>query len=185
MPTAFDISYAALWILVILQSVILLGLVRMVSQLQQSGATSNSTATSGEEAPQFSAVDLSGKTINNADFAGRLTALLFVSSRCPSCMTTLAELNALAYKSMGNMIVICRTGREDAEMLAETYKLNVPVIADEDDRISQLFGITSVPTAVLINARNRIQSVGYPLREELEQAFEVEKPPEVAVQGAS
>jgi hypothetical protein len=102
-------------------------------------------------------------------------------------MTTLAELNALGQKAMGNVIVICRAGREDAEALVETYHLNVPVVADTENRLGNLFGISSVPTAVLINARNQIQSVGHPLREDLEQVFD--KPTDAnvpaTVQGAN
>src|SRR6266542_4230509 len=121
MSSIFYLSYAALWALVIIQSLILLGLVRMVVQLQQTGATANGNVAALGDAPQFSTVDLTGKPISNADFAGRLTALLFVSAKCPSCMTTLVELKALGYKAMGNVIVICQARREDTEALAETY----------------------------------------------------------------
>jgi len=174
MSTPFYISYVALWILVIFQSLILLGLVRMVYQLQQNGATVGSSdggMTSGQEAPRFSTVDLSGAPINSTSFAGRLTALLFVSPTCPSCTTTLHEMNALRHKANGNVIVICRAARDDCARLAEAHQLSMPVVADEDDQISRLFGISSVPAAILINANNRIQSYGYPLREELEEVF--------------
>ncbi len=174
MSTPFYISYVALWILVIFQSLVLLGLVRMVYQLQQRGAAGGSSAgdiTSGQEAPSFSSVDLSGVPINSTSFAGRLTALLFVSPTCPSCTTTLHELNALRHKAHGNVIVICRAAQDDCMRLAEVHQLNMPVVADEDDQISRLYGIAAVPTAVLINAHNQIQSYGQPVREELAEVF--------------
>lgn len=172
MTTLFYLSFAALWILVILHSLILVGVVRIVYQLQQSGTVAGRDDLSGKEAPAFTAVDLSGVTINSVDFTGHLTALLFVSPNCRSCMTTLEDMAYLNHKAQGNVIMICRAGREDCNKLVEQYKVTVPVVPDEADHISQLYAISSVPTAVLINANNRIQSYGQPDREELKKVFE-------------
>ncbi|HET8629148.1 MAG TPA: redoxin domain-containing protein [Thermomicrobiales bacterium] len=177
MSLPFYLSYAALWVIVILNTLLLLGVVRMVYQLQHSGG--DGKLKPGEEAPPFRAVDLAGTPVRSADFAGRLTALLFVSPTCPSCTTTLAEMDALRYKAQGNVIVICRAGRDDCARLAARHQLNVPTIADEDEEISRLFDISSVPTAVLINAGGRIQSYGNPMRgEDLEALFSQAPAPE-------
>lgn len=168
----FYVSFAALWILVILHSLILVGVVRIVYQLQQTGIATGSSNWPGKEAPAFTAVDLSGEAISNADFAGRLTALLFVSPNCSSCMTTLEDMEYLNYKARGNVIMICRASQEDCARLVERYKATVRVVPDEDDHIGRLYGISSVPTAVLIDASNRIQSYGRPDREELEKVLE-------------
>lgn len=80
----FYLSYGALWILVISQSLISLGLVRVVYQLQRTGVAA--APFEGKEAPKFSARDLSGAPISSATFTGRLTGLLFVSPTCQSCM---------------------------------------------------------------------------------------------------
>lgn len=173
MSIPFYLSYAALWILVIAQSLILLGVVRMVYQLQHTG-TPDGQLERGREAPQFSTVDLAGAPISSADFAGRTTALLFVSPACPSCAATLAEMDALRYKAEGNVVVVCRSERGDCAHLVERYGLDVPALADKDDRISRLFGVSSNPTAVLIDAQGRIQSYGQPMRgEELEAMFDL------------
>jgi hypothetical protein len=65
MDVPFYFSYAALWILVILQGLILLGLVRIVYQLQRTGAAARSPADSnviglksGQIAPAFNAVEV-------------------------------------------------------------------------------------------------------------------------------
>lgn len=169
----FYLSYAALWIVVVLQSLILLGVVRIVYQLQQTGTTAGHKGLYfGEEAPAFSAVDLSGKLLRSTDFAGRLRVLLFVSPSCPACMESLEDMEYLHHKAQGNVIVICRAGHEDCTRLAEQYGLSIPIVADEDDHLSRLYGISSVPTAVLINANDHVQSYGQPPREELEGMFE-------------
>lgn len=161
--TPFYLSYAALWILVILHSLILLGVVRIIYQLQQNGVVDRNTSISiGQEAPVFSAKDLSGISIGNVDFAGRLTALLFVSPDCPACKEILEDDMAyLSRKAQGNLIVICQADHENCKRLIEQYELSLPVVADDDEQIGRLFNITSIPTTVLIND-NRIQSYGQP-----------------------
>lgn len=175
MSAFFPISYVVLWVFVIAQSLILVGLVRIVYQLQQNGVGNGSADDmAGKEAPPFETVDLAGRVVQSTNFAGHLTALLFVSTTCSSCVTTLAETNALRNKTKGNVIVICKAGHDDCVRFAKAHSLDLPVIADADDQISKLYDVSSVPTAVLINARGRIQSYGYPLREEMEQAFDQE-----------
>src|SRR5260221_14352080 len=73
----FYISYGALWILVILQSLILLGLVQVVYQLRKESATASSF--DGKESPEFSKKLISGEAIKSANFKGSITGLLFDS----------------------------------------------------------------------------------------------------------
>lgn len=171
----FYISYGALWIFVILQSLILLGLVQVVHQLRTAGATASSFE--GKQAPEFTAKDLSGAAITSANFSGRLTGLLFVSANCQACLETLQDdLEYLYRKAQGNVIVICQAGRTDCAHLVEQYGLAVPMVADEDNHISQMYGITAVPTVVFVNADNRILSYGHPKREELVEVLEKAAP---------
>jgi len=171
MQVPFYLSYAALWILVIFQSLVLLGVVRMVHELRQTGVAARMSA--GQEAPKFSAVALSGVPIGSAGFAGRLTALLFVSSDCSACLDTLENnMGYLSYKAQGNLIVICKAGQAECARLGQRYQLTTPIVADEDGEISRLFAVSSVPTAVVINAQNRIQSYGQPEREEPKEVLE-------------
>ncbi|MBI5877943.1 MAG: redoxin domain-containing protein [Chloroflexi bacterium] len=167
----FYLSYVALWVLVVFQSLILFGLVRMVTELQQTRAVAGMSE--GQEAPKFSATSLSGASINSSDFVGRLTALLFVSPNCSACEEALTSIGYLRHKTnQGNVIVICESVREECTRLVEKYKLNVPVIADADSRISRLHKISSVPTAIIIDQNNRIKSYGQIKQpEELTEVF--------------
>jgi peroxiredoxin len=163
--TSFGLSYAALWILVVFQGLLLLGLVRVVHQLQASVATVEGPGLlSGKEAPAFSTVDVFGSPVDSNRLRDRLTAVLFVSPSCPSCTVTLEELDALATKTSGNVIVVCKAGQEECRRLAERYGLAAPVVADERAELSDLFGVETVPVAVLINEHNLVQSYGHPMR---------------------
>lgn len=167
---AFFISTAILWILVIFQSLVLLGLVRIVHGLQGgAGTAEEQSPREGEVAADFTAVDLDGKSFQSSSLSGRMRALLFVSPDCRSCMTTLEELRALELKTKGALAVICRGSVEQCKTLAESFHLDSRVIADEDHLISGLYKVDLVPMAVLISPDDHIQSYGSPLREDLEQ----------------
>jgi len=176
MSVPFLLSYAVLWALVIFQSLVLLGLVRTGYRLQRTGAPPGHLR--GREAPEFTAVDVSGEEVASVDFAGRLRAFLFVSPDCPTCTVTLEEMEALKWKTEGSVVVVCRGEPEGCRRLAETHEVSVPVLVDEELRVSELFLISSVPTAVLIDSENRIQSIGEPMRgEELEQMLQAQAEP--------
>jgi methylamine dehydrogenase accessory protein MauD len=180
MDTPFFLSYGALWVLVIGQSLILLGLVRAFYRLQRvapgdlSAQATMNGGLKGMKAPELYDADVFGEVVDGAKLSGRLRALVFVSPTCASCTVTLEELVALQTKAEGNVIVICRSTSDECRMLAEAYKRRVPVIVDEDFEIGKRFQVTKVPSAVLINQDDRIQAYGHPGRkEELEDTSSV------------
>ena len=133
-------------------------------RLQQDGHAAAGSATLRDRPmPEFTAVDLSGEPVRSSAFAGRLTGLLFVGSDCETCALTLHDLDALHAKSDRNLVVICQGGRDQCAELAEVYRIAVPVVADHDRQISDLFGITSVPTAVIVDENGQIASFGHPV----------------------
>lgn len=168
METWLLISNLLLWALVIFQSLVMLGVVRTVYSNAETHPEGTSTSgfsgrLIGEEVPAFSAVDLAGQRFDQTQVTGTLTAMLFVSTTCVSCSTTLAELHGLQAKANGRVVIVCRAGHDDCARLRESYDVDAPVLVDEDLEISRLFDVTAVPTAVLI-AGNRIQSYGNPMR---------------------
>jgi peroxiredoxin len=166
----FFLSYGALWVLMTFQTLVLLALVHRLHSAQTSSTgpglsgEQNGDPRRGQPAPTLRAVDVFGTPIDSADFAGTMTALLFVSPNCSSCSVTLDEMErTLKTKTDGHVVLVCRAGADDCISLAEMYDVSVPVVADEDLAISRLFGIVSVPTAVLINESNRIHAYGQPM----------------------
>lgn len=171
MPTdlslAFYISYVALWILVILHSLVLLGLLRMVYQLQQSSKDIGTRIVGlnvGQMVPDLKTVDISGVPVSTVDDKNRVLALLFISPDCESCVETLNEIEGLSSEAQRNMIMVCRAGPKECIRITERHKLLMRVIADENSVIARRFGITSFPTAVLVNEAHIVKSVGHPAR---------------------
>jgi peroxiredoxin len=161
----FGVSYAALWILVIFQTVVLLGLTRTLYVRQVAGEedVERGFGLRGQPAPIFNLVALSGDTLTTDEFTGRSSALLFVSPDCETCSVTLLELEALLSKTDGHVVVICRSQADKCAQLAETFGLSVPVIADSELEISRLFLVTTTPTAVMIDSEGLVQEYGHPM----------------------
>ena len=171
MSSLFLLSYIAVWVMLLFQSLILVGLVRTVHQLQR-GATLGVDVQSlrGREAPSFVAEDLAGVQVSSAAFEDQLRAFVFISPDCRSCSLTLAEMDALHWKAEGTVIVICRAGKDACRELVEKYNLETAVLVDEHNHVGDVFGISSVPAAVLVGEDNRIKVFGEPMRvEELEE----------------
>jgi peroxiredoxin len=171
MPVSVALSLAALGALVILQGLVLLGLVRVVHQLQQGTALASLPPLQGEKltgqrAPQFTAVDVSGTPVSSDDFTAALTALLFVSPKCSNCVVTLEELEFLQSKVDGNVVVVCMAGTEECRRIVGEFDLTVPVVADPDEELSKRFDVIAPPTAVVISRGGHIVQYGHPGREE-------------------
>lgn len=165
MSTALILSYVALWVLVILLSLVLLGVVRLVHQLQQENKGEGRSRI-GRKAPKFQAVDLAGARVGTESFAGQLRALLFISPSCQSCTASLDEIALLKGKAEGNVIVICQANRAECADMAARFDLDGHVVADESGRIGKRFEVSAHPTAVLLDEDDRIQSYGAPLRKD-------------------
>lgn len=173
MSTPFVLSHIGLWIMVLLQTFILLGLVRTVHQ--SGGAAPAVPATkpqaerlAGQLAPRIDAVDIHGTPVDSDDFVGALRAVLFVSPNCPNCMVTLDELNALQTKAPGTVVAVCVADSEECRQMAEDLEVTIRVIPDPDEEIRNAYDVAMTPTAVLVNRRGRIVQYGHPGRDELD-----------------
>lgn len=174
MTEALYVSYALLWVVVLFQTFLLLGMLRTLYSLQHQNPPPPTPGTkehlAGQPIPAFSATDLAGARVDSGELSRQLTALLFVSPECGTCAVTLDELEQLKVKAEGNVVVICRSDAASCRALVEEHGLtSVQVVADEDEKVSQLLGIDGVPTAVLVND-GHVLTYGQPMRgEELEQ----------------
>lgn len=163
MDFAFLLSYGALWILVAVQTLVLLGLVAAVHRLTQGRSSVAMLAEEqsrmiGEMLPAFQVVDHRGTRIDSAEFRGKNTVLLFVSPSCQGCVRALDDL--APFSRRGDVIVLCRGDSSECEQLTARHSLKVPVGLDVDSRVSAMLHINGVPTAVVVDREGRIRSYG-------------------------
>lgn len=167
---AFIASYVSLWVIVVVQSIVMLALVRTTYQARDASSGARGLL-KGQRAPGFNGFDaLTGQAVSSETLVGKFSALLFVSPRCPSCLTTLDELHAVYHKAKGNVVLICGGETEECARIARRYDLSLPTVVDSDNRIRDRYGAVTTPYAVLINEVGEIEFTGQPVRaDELEQ----------------
>lgn len=172
----FWISYTALWLLVAGLIVLIINIMRTVylgSENRQQGSLSIHQA-----APKFSGIDLDGETFRNESTGGRLTALLFASPHCATCMATMDQLNALNAKVRGNVVVVCAASLEDCKLLRQRHGLTHRVIVDQHGGIGRAFKIAGTPSAVILDEAGRILSTGHPMQaSDLAELMQISKVP--------
>lgn len=121
----------------------------------------------GQKAPDYMLNSTSGAvfSLNEALAKGPVVAAFFKIS-CPVCQFTFPFLERL-YKRYGSQAAFCGISQDNArdtkDFCAE-YGITFPMLLDEEKfLVSNLYGITNVPTFFLINADGtvKISSVGF------------------------
>jgi peroxiredoxin len=111
----------------------------------------------GEPAPALALPDLTGKTVELADFRGRLTLVLFWSPRCGFCQQMLPGLKAWeAHLPEGApQLLVVSTGSVEEN---RAQGLRSPVVLDQAFAVGNAFGADGTPMAVLVDAAGHIAS---------------------------
>jgi len=111
-------------------------------------------------APAFSLPDLNGRTLNLADYKGKVILLDFWATWCGPCRIEIPGFIELQnrYRDQGLLIIgiSMDKGPEPVREFYEEFKMNYPVVM-ADDKVSELYGgVWGLPTAFLIGRDGRI-----------------------------
>jgi methylamine dehydrogenase accessory protein MauD len=111
----------------------------------------------GDSAPALALPDLTGQTIELADFRGRPTLVLFWSPRCGFCQRMLPDLKAWEAHSSERapQLLVVSTGSVDEN---RAQGLRSPVVLDEGFTVGHAFGADGTPMAVLVDSNGQIAS---------------------------
>ena len=106
---------------------------------------STSTPQSGEKAPEFSLSSSTGETVRLKDLRGRKVVLYFYpKADTPGCTKEACGFRdaAVEYrKAKVTVLGISPDPVDRVQKFAEKYKLNFPLLADEDHRIAEAYGV--------------------------------------------
>lgn len=189
------ISYVALWILVILLTVIVLGLVRQLGVIYvRLGSEENLLSTRegldiGTIAPDFRASDVAhNREISLADLKGRSCIFVFVSPDCQPCRELMPHLTSFHKSRNGkvNLVLFSQSDPQASLELANAHKLSIPVISDPEGGFLKLYHVRATPFAYHLDADGIVQRRGIVnnlealedlLKDPLADDFEVELPP--------
>ncbi|MFC7442955.1 TlpA family protein disulfide reductase [Laceyella putida] len=117
-------------------------------------------------APSFFLTDLQGRTHRLKQYAGKVIWLEFWVTWCAACQDTLPKKEVL-FRAIQHpdlvFLTIDVTGREASPdrvtAFMEQFPFTFPVLRDEGTKIYDAYGITSVPTTVLINKQGEIHGM--------------------------
>jgi peroxiredoxin len=120
----------------------------------------------GQAAPEFGLSALDGSRINSLSFKGKAVLLNFFKSNCPWCQQEMPRL-AHVYERVKEQglhvpivgIVVGEDTLESAQTFAQSSGLNIPLAIDSDNKLRQEFGITRVPTLVLLDAQGLVARI--------------------------
>lgn len=110
----------------------------------------------GTPAPPLRAEDISGNTIELAQWYGQSILILFWNPTCGFCRQIAAELISWIDQPLTKpqLLIISSSSIEYEEITERT----VPVILDPTFRIGSLYGARGTPSAILIDAQGAISS---------------------------
>jgi peroxiredoxin len=111
----------------------------------------------GERAPDFTLLDLSGIPTSLTHFRGSKTVVLFWNPGCGFCQQMLDDLKAWEAKPpMGApKLLVVSTGTAEAN---KAMGLRSKVVLDQDFTVGRRFGADGTPVAVLVDAEGNIAS---------------------------
>lgn len=162
---------------VLFDTLVLIALVTIVHDLRGNPRVTlpRTSLVVGQPPPAFTVVDIDGATVSSSDLAGRVRAILIVSPNCSACYTSLEELQALESKSQGDIVLLCRGTADECRTMTAAYNLPWRVLVDQAGAVGSSFGIDRYPTAILLDPKGLVRSVGEPNRTELVEILKADE----------
>lgn len=182
-----QVSHIALWIVVILLSVVVFALMRQIGVLHERVFPAGALMTAagpkvGDTAPETTLQTFAGNplTIGSAGKTGISTLLLFTSPSCPVCKTLIPVVKSVQQhesKSRPLQVIFASDGEASDEKEAHRAFLDEHQLDPSGYVISKELGLSylveKLPFAVLLDADGIIRAKGIVnSREHLESLFE-------------
>jgi len=115
-----------------------------------------------EPAPSFSVESLEGKEVSLEVLKGNVIVLNFWATWCPPCREELPIFQKVVKKYEGKDVIfmaISGESRETVKKFIEEKELNIPVYLEKERAVSGAFGVSAIPTLVLIGKGGKIEEV--------------------------
>ena len=112
-------------------------------------------------APQFSLASRAGGEVSLADLRGQVVMINFWASWCGPCRQEFPALDQIyaKYKPMGFTLVAINVESEkaDAEKFLSATPASFPILFDPDNTVSGKYGVSAMPTTVLVDRQGRVR----------------------------
>jgi thiol-disulfide isomerase/thioredoxin len=112
-------------------------------------------------APAFSLANRAGGEVSLADLKGQVVMINFWASWCGPCRQEFPALDQIyaKYKPMGFTLVAINVEPEkaDAEKFLGATPVSFPILFDPDNKVSGNYGVSAMPTTVLVDRQGRVR----------------------------
>lgn len=141
------------------------------------GWSTNPAVSVGNPAPEARLESLRepGKFVSISDFKGKVLMLDFWATWCGPCIASMPEVQKLwdMYHDKGLEIVgITQEDRTVVKKFFTLKPLTYPIYLDGSMAANTKYGISEIPTVVIIDRQGKIAFVGHPAEPEMMQALE-------------
>jgi len=133
-----------------------------VSEVTLTGDTSGPAPAVGEAAPVFTAVDVTGGTVDLAALRGRPVWLVFGATWCSNCRAEVADIEAVAAARGDGVTVVAVYVGESADTVADyaaRLGLTYAQVADPATELGSAYKVMGIPSHVFIDAAGIIREV--------------------------
>src|SRR3954468_3114752 len=104
-----------------------------------------------------------GNRIHLNELKGQAVILDFWATWCEPCQVVAPILDRISRKHQGKGLVVVGVNTSDkrglAPLFAKKKGLSYPIVFDEGDEVAQRYGVTNLPTLVVINAKGNVVAV--------------------------
>jgi thiol-disulfide isomerase/thioredoxin len=169
MPFLLISSLVLLWIVVLLNLLLTLGIIRKINA--QPAVPDDSSAPhglpAGTTAPDFTAQTLDGSPVSLAMYAGKSVAFQFLSVHCKPCreiLPELLELAPLAARAGVEFVFVMLDEASQVRPFVEEFQLSLPVLVAPrtDNDFAEKYQIKGTPNYCLIDGQGQVISAGHP-----------------------
>jgi len=159
-----------LWILVLVETGLLLRLLHLLGDLREQGILLPATHQPvpsvgglevGAQAPSFSATDYEGSSVQLEDLQGQQRILAFISPDCSACAGATEALRTLTRDERNlKVLLIGDTNSEANRLYAAERDIQIPILTPPPDLAKKVYQIQGVPFVFVIDSAGIIRAKG-------------------------
>ncbi|PLR85718.1 redoxin domain-containing protein [Bacillus sp. V33-4] len=127
----------------------------------------------GVKAPDFELTALTGEKVQLSDYKGKKVMLNFWATWCPPCKAEMPAMEQF-YRDMKDEVAVLAVNidpKNDVKGFAEEKGVTFTILLDDQEEVSKIYQIISIPTTYYIDEAGIVQSkhIGAMTQEQMNQ----------------